>query len=292
MLRALRDIDEAAPSLFEHPLSPILPQDGYSQWSLSSASSPRAESAIESGERVPPNPIAYGHGPHPTGLSGLPAYPLPPSNYPPLFPASYAFNGPWEPEVARDANFQIHPLVETAPVLSRIPNGRFHPYAQLFFNHLFPIMPIIDPQIYLDPALYSPSNDMSLEMYTFLCALSAATMVQLDASVPLPTFEPIPGRPMLEAEMFAEEVLRSRRQYDYVHQPTALTVMTSFFIFAYYGNNEGEKSEKAWHYLQEAITFAETLEMDDERVITKLDSVDAQWRRRLFWLLFVTERYR
>ena len=64
--------------------------------------------------------------------------------------------------------------------------------------------------------------------------------------------------------------------------------MTSFFLFAYYGNHE--KHAKAWHYLQEAITFAENLNMDDESSYGKLDPVEAQWRRRLYWLLFITER--
>ena len=65
--------------------------------------------------------------------------------------------------------------------------------------------------------------------------------------------------------------------------------MTSFFIFAYYGNKES--SDKAWHYLQESISFVEILEMDDENSMLKLDPLEAQWRRRLYWLLFITERY-
>jgi len=47
VLRALRDIGDAAPSSFDDSQSPIYPQDGYSQWSLSSESSPTAGSCME-----------------------------------------------------------------------------------------------------------------------------------------------------------------------------------------------------------------------------------------------------
>jgi hypothetical protein len=36
--------------------------------------------------------------------------------------------------------------------------------------------------------------------------------------------------------------------------------------------------------------MAENLNMDDERSYEQLDPVEAQWRRRLYWLLFITER--
>lgn len=150
-------------------------------------------------------------------------------------------------------------------------------------------MPVVDKAVFLDPYMYDPSSCLTPEAYAFLCALCAATIVQLDAATQVPEVKPLPGRPALASEMFIEECLRVRRDIDYVGNPTTITVMTSFFVFAYYGNIE--RSEKAWHYLQESISFAENLDMDDESSMLKLDSVEAQWRRRLYWLLFITERY-
>jgi hypothetical protein len=89
-------------------------------------------------------------------------------------------------------------------------------------------------------------------------------------------------------DLFAEECLRERKHFDFVEHASPMSTMTSFFLFAYHGNHE--KHLKAWHYLQESITFSENLEMDDEDSYAKLDPVDAQWRRRLYWLLFITER--
>lgn len=166
----------------------------------------------------------------------------------------------------------------------------FQPYISLFFNHIYPIMPIIDRHVYLNHDLYNANSCLTNETYAFLCALSAATIVQLDAAAQPPPFVAPPGMPHTDrpAELLVHECLRERQNFDYIEHPTTLTVMTSFFVFAYYGNNE--RHEKAWHYLQEAISFAQVLDLDDEHAILKLDPVEAQWRRRLYWLLFVTER--
>lgn len=174
---------------------------------------------------------------------------------------------------------------------ARLPGDFFLPYVRLFFNHIYPIMPVIDRRVYLDPNLYSSMSCLTSETYAFLCSLSAATIVQLDAAVQLPPFIIPVGIPPADtsAELFVDECLGARRSFDYIEHPTTLSVMTSFFIFCYYGNNE--RHEKAWHYLQESISFAQTLDLDDECAIRKLDPVEAQWRRRLYWLLFVTERY-
>jgi hypothetical protein len=75
---------------------------------------------------------------------------------------------------------------------------------------------------------------------------------------------------------------------DYVEDLSTIGILTSFFLFAY--NVNLEQHAKAWHYLQESITMAENLNMDDERLYERLEPVEAQWRRRLYWLLFITER--
>ncbi|KAK4990291.1 hypothetical protein LTR50_002616 [Elasticomyces elasticus] len=151
-------------------------------------------------------------------------------------------------------------------------------------------MPIIERRIYLDPNLYSAQLCHTSETYAFLAALCAATIVQLDAAAQLPAAldHPVIASATLPGELFANECLRERQTFDYIEHPSTLSVMTSFFMFAYYGNNE--KHDKAWHYLQESISFAQTLDLDNERAIMKLDPVESQWWRRLYWLLFVTER--
>lgn len=191
-----------------------------------------------------------------------------------------------------NSHFEAFPGPELAPIASpqkeephRLPGESFLPYIQLFFGHMFPIMPVIDRQIFLDANLYNDSTAMSSDMYCFLCAICATTIVQLDTSIP----QPAPLHPQKATDdLFAEECLRERKNYDWIDSPSPMSVMIPFFLFCYYGNHE--QNAKAWHYLQESITFSENLNMDDEQSYTKLDAVEAQWRRRLYWLLFITER--
>ena len=165
-----------------------------------------------------------------------------------------------------------------------IPTETFMPFVQLFFDHMFAIMPVLDRSVFLDPYVYS-NHSMSSEMYAFLCALCATTVVQLDDSIS----QPPPIHPSKKTDaLFAEECLRERKTFDYPEQATALNVMTSFFLFCFYGNHE--KHNQAWYFLQESITFSENMSMDEEELYEKLDPIDAQWRRRLYWLLFITER--
>jgi len=167
----------------------------------------------------------------------------------------------------------------------RISGDSFLPYIRLFFDHMFPIMPIIDRSMYLDHNLYANYSSWGSDTYCFLCALCAATIVQLDASIP----QPAPLLPNKATDdLFAEECLRERKLYDYVDSTSTLSVMTSFFLFAYNGNHE--RHGKAWYYLQESITYCESLNLEDEQSYGKLDPIEAQWRRRLYWLLFITER--
>lgn len=203
----------------------------------------------------------------------------------------YRQDAGWSPSDTLSAGSEGHPAV-TSPAQSehyqrslRLPSDSLPPYVQLFFTHMFPIMPIIDGSQYLDPNLYTNIASMNPDLYCFLCALCATTIVQLDASIPTPP--PLrPGR--ATDDVFADEVTRERKHYDYVANTSTLSVMTSFFLFCYHGNHE--HYEHAWFFLQESITFAENLCLDDEEAYAKLDPVEAQWRRRLYWLLFITER--
>lgn len=130
----------------------------------------------------------------------------------------------------------------------------FMPFVQLFFQHMFPIMPVFDRSVFLDPYQYSNHSSMSSEMYALLCALCATTVVQLDESIP----QPPSIHPSKKTDaFFAEECLRERMLFDYPEQATSFNLMTSFLLFCYYGNHENHN--RAWYFLQESITFSENM---------------------------------
>lgn len=74
-----------------------------------------------------------------------------------------------------------------------------------------------------------------------------------------------------------------------IDNPSADAVITAFFLFTCsFGL---ERHNTAWFYLREATTLAEILGMNDEsHYDSSLEMALAIRQRRLFWLLFVTER--
>ena len=88
--------------------------------------------------------------------------------------------------------------------------------------------------------------------------------------------------------VFMEEAVRMRKAYDYIEHPTVDTVITSFFLFgSCFGMN---KHNTAWFHLREATASAQILGMQDENTYMFDNVIEMSRKRRLFWLLFVTER--
>ncbi|OBT63246.1 hypothetical protein VE03_07780 [Pseudogymnoascus sp. 23342-1-I1] len=167
---------------------------------------------------------------------------------------------------------------------SRIQSEDLLPLIEMFFDHLFPIMPVLDRNKYLNSKMLGDEIALPPGDYALLTAVSALTIVQLS----------LPGHfvpnevPTISAGMLIEECLRTRHQCNYIANPNLSTVLTSFFLFGYYGNLE--KHNQARHFLHESISFAEAIKLDDEVYLSQLDSRQEQWYRRTFWLLFITER--
>lgn len=108
------------------------------------------------------------------------------------------------------------------------------------------------------------------------------------------------------------EALRARRFFEYIAAPSLDTVITSFFLFCCYGNLES--NAHAWYYLRESIGFAQGIGLDEEKTYWRARQQQQQQQmqagaregrgagagagalsdgerwRRMFWLLFITER--
>ncbi|KAF3938763.1 hypothetical protein ABW19_dt0200611 [Dactylella cylindrospora] len=190
------------------------------------------------------------------------------------------------------------------------PLAIFMPYINLFFEHLYPIMPIFDQKTMLADLAFRTDRSESLcpEDIAMFSALSAAVILQLnitidEAEVRLQKF----GGSGLErkvfsrigkggnamkalhsAECFISQCLSARQQSDFIETPTVSWVITSFFLFACYGNLERHRS--AWYHLREAIGLSLELGLDVEESYNGMEVGESQRRKRLFWLLFVTER--
>ncbi|CZT18852.1 uncharacterized protein RCC_04697 [Ramularia collo-cygni] len=279
VLHALRRIDDTPVS---NPPTPTSSDVAFGNWGWSAAAQHHGQGQNDRPETiyVSPDQRPYYQQQPPTSYQHSNNQRDPSQNQQQWAPSqaesiSTASNGPHHGHSPTSTETYNHRLLS---------EKAFLPFIKLFFNHMFAIMPVIGRGIYLDPAFYSQGT-LSAEVYCFLSALCAATIVQLDESIAQP---PLLHPSKHSDDLFAEECLRERKTFDPVEHVTPLSVMTSFFLFCYYGNHE--KHLQAWHYLQESITFSEILDMDDEASYAQLDPVEMQWRRRLYWLLFITER--
>ena len=160
---------------------------------------------------------------------------------------------------------------------------------EFFFANMYPTMPILHRQRLEQQSMYM---DQSLDTYCLLTSLCAFMMIQPGMGMPGGDpygLDSMPGANIVSGTLLMEETVRVRKAYDYLDSPTLNTLCTSYFLFGcYYGL---DLHDKAWFHLREATTLAHLIGMNKEDTYLQYDSVEASRRRRLYWLLFVTERY-
>ena len=185
----------------------------------------------------------------------------------------------------------------------KIPTTAFLPYVTLYFDRLYPVFPVLDNETLPCEETQGDFQEPSWDQYGLLSALAGAATVQLNiigtsSSGGLSDQSTIWSDPGLRqddhtttcysAEFWIDQALEARRKWDFMSDPGEATIMTSFFLYVYYGNRH--QPRKAVYYLREAISFALAIGLDDPDTYHGLSPKVAQRRCRLFWLLFVTER--
>ncbi|GAB1314822.1 hypothetical protein MFIFM68171_05032 [Madurella fahalii] len=167
---------------------------------------------------------------------------------------------------------------------------------EFFFAHMYPTMPVLDRQRLEQDAMYMDHN---LDTYCLLTSLCAFVCLQPGMVLPtmgMPMNDPFNpdmmfGGNIVTSTLLMEETIRVRKGFDYVASPTINSLCTSYFLFAVHHGLE--MHEKAWFHLREATTLAHMVRMNEEQAYMQYDSndsIDASRRRRLFWVLFITER--
>jgi hypothetical protein len=157
-----------------------------------------------------------------------------------------------------------------------------------FFETMYPTIPIV-PRIRMRQAVMAMHT--SVVDYCLVGSLCAFTLIQ--PGIPSkPTADGQRAGPLRQDPRkglyIVEEVVRARKGQDYVDSPSTEVVMTTFFLSAsFFGL---ERANAAWFHLKEAITLAQLLHSHEEATYIP-GSVDSIMKRRLFWLLWLSERY-
>ncbi|KAL3445620.1 hypothetical protein BJX65DRAFT_309822 [Aspergillus insuetus] len=167
----------------------------------------------------------------------------------------------------------------------------------LYVERLYPLLPVVDirdlrlqAHAHISGARYNPTRT------AFLSSLRAA----VHAFDPSGSEQSQQYERELVCERYLQNALKAREHFSVSQlQPHAEThphleyeirhkLLSSFFLFLAYWNLRREKH--AWWYLRECIALILSGRMHREDEYSLLEPQEAEYRRRLFWGLFVVER--
>ena len=181
---------------------------------------------------------------------------------------------PRSPTYARAANLLTKELIEGC--------------TECFFLHMYPTMPILYREQVQQTVM---EMGHSVDAYCLITSLCAFMLIQPGIILKTSSLIDAPNGSITNPQLgtiLMEEAVRVRKGYDYIENPTINTCITSFFLFAScFGLN---KHNSGWFHLREATALAQILGMQDESTYAYENSTETSRKRRLFWLLFVTER--
>ncbi|GMG34890.1 unnamed protein product [Aspergillus oryzae var. brunneus] len=169
------------------------------------------------------------------------------------------------------------------PAPRRLSTPNLLAHVNVFLKYLFPIMPVVR-QDQLQQDCHQPER-LSPQRYAFIAALCAATHIQLklDGAAPGPEAASarasLDGHPMLSGEELLAEAVRARKEYNVVDEINMENLLTSFFLFAAYGNLD--RQDQAWFYLCQTTSMVFTLGLQRESTYSKLSVEEAEEKRRV-----------
>ena len=171
-----------------------------------------------------------------------------------------------------------------------LPIEIIHYCVDFFFANVYPTQPILH-RATLSHSISTMQQD--IESYCLVTSLCAYMMIQPNMHLPVPPNLGCSHQTESKSETslgtsLLLKALQARKESPYCENPSLSTIPTSFFFFGGYFCLE--KHAMAWFHLREASTLALLNNMHQEDTYKQGDPVQNMLRRRLFWLLFVTER--
>lgn len=157
---------------------------------------------------------------------------------------------------------------------------------------MFPIIPAVNCESLLRDA--AALEEASPQRYSLILALCAVTRLHLQLDVESNNLEGGPGEgiptePRLTGQTLLEMAEASLRNFKMIHLDDLDPVITSYFLFCGYAGL-GEIAQGSF-FLDQSINMGKLLGLTRESAYKNLSEEEKDWRRRAFWLLFVTERF-
>lgn len=185
------------------------------------------------------------------------------------------------PKPATSTPYQIEAQIAIVAVEVGVSPNLMSQCVKQYFHHLYPIMPAIH-----EATLYRSLNQqeiLPLEEKCLLASLCAVSMV----NAPPPSDLNYDAKKDIVRRMLFY-VADLRRQSDWTESGTLTTIIVSFFVAITYFELKQFRSHH--FYLREAIGMAIDQELHEEATYSKMTQMQEICHRRMFALLFVTER--
>ncbi|KFY90024.1 hypothetical protein V500_05331 [Pseudogymnoascus sp. VKM F-4518 (FW-2643)] len=153
-----------------------------------------------------------------------------------------------------------------------------------YFDCLYPLMPLVyRPNIELGLCLLQPGierREVDLQVFTLTVALCAIA----SAIIPSTIFK----EGSLIADKFYHASKRSLEIYSEIEQPTSSSIAIRYFQSGY--THSVGKPRTTWDELESAIALAQDMRLHEETAYARMDKVESQLCRRLFWILFTGDK--
>lgn len=146
---------------------------------------------------------------------------------------------------------------------------------------MYPIMPLFRPSILVE-WLDRPTEPNEQTMLYAPCALVTAFMCGRSESIIGC------GEWASVARKFIDKSHAMRSEYNFIEDTTPSTLLAFFFVAV--THFELHNARQSWFFLREAITLAQALGLHTDEYYQDMDYVSALYGRRIYNILFVTER--
>ncbi|KAJ6180105.1 hypothetical protein N7519_010566 [Penicillium mononematosum] len=173
------------------------------------------------------------------------------------------------------------PLLSSLSFICQIPTDIVAYPLYIYYVRMYPVWPIVDAKNVM--SILQQDGDVDIETYALATAVAAATVSQLRLDQTFWYGKPI------TADILAAESMRARRLSKHGSAVNLNNVRTSFFFHIYHESKHAGGTESLL-FLREAISLAQMMYLHRETAYIGLPQREQQIRRRVLWLLFITER--
>lgn len=178
----------------------------------------------------------------------------------------------------------ISPPLQEHRAPRKISTSTISPYLEVFQARGYAIWPVVDTEALLARLLTEPDDMESYGLATAICA-ATITQFQIDAE----PGSPFEGHFRVSSGMFDSEAKRAREVLDHQEHITLSSVLTAFFLHVY--NANVGRMPTSTVLLGEAVTKAHMIGLHKPAYYNSMDVERLQYNVRIYWLLFITERY-